>query len=234
MLALSVRDLVAGYGELDILQEVSVHVGRQEIVTIIGPNGAGKSTLLRTIFGLIRPKRGSVIFFGEDVTGERPERLAAKGMAFVPQSRNVFPRLTVEENLEMGAYARRADARARIAQVYELFPALKEKRRRPAGVLSGGEQQMVAIGRALIMEPRLLLLDEPTAGLSPAAQRMILQKVAAINLSGVPILMIEQNAKAALAVSHRAYVLTMGQNRLDGPAEKLLADPGVGKLFLGG
>lgn len=234
MLALSVRDLVAGYGELDILQEVSVHVGRQEIVTIIGPNGAGKSTLLRTIFGLIRPKRGSVIFFGEDVTGERPERLAAKGMAFVPQSRNVFPRLTVEENLEMGAYARRADARTRIAQVYELFPALKEKRRRPAGVLSGGEQQMVAIGRALIMEPRLLLLDEPTAGLSPAAQRMILQKVAEINLSGVPILMIEQNAKAALAVSHRAYVLTMGQNRLDGPAEKLLADPGVGKLFLGG
>jgi len=234
MATLLVRDLVAGYGELDILQGVSIDVNAGEIVTIIGPNGAGKSTLLKSIFGLVRIKRGTVTFMGEDVTGERPDRLVMRGMCFVPQNRNVFPRLTVEENLEMGAFAARADVRDRIAAVYDLFPPLKEKRRQPAGVLSGGQQQMVAIGRALMMHPKLLLLDEPTAGLSPAFQRMILEKVVEVNATGVPILMIEQNAKAALAISHRAYVLTMGRNRLEGRAADLLLDPEVGQLFLGG
>jgi len=155
-------------------------------------------------------------------------------MCFVPQNRNVFPRLTVEENLEMGAFVAPSEARERMAAVYELFPPLKEKRRTPAGVLSGGQQQMVAIGRALMMDPKLLLLDEPTAGLSPAYQRLILEKVVEINAADVPILMIEQNAKAALAISHRGYVLTMGRNRLDGRAADLLSDPEVGQLFLGG
>lgn len=234
MTTLTVRGLVAGYGELDILHGVSIDVHPQEIVTIIGPNGAGKSTLLKSIFGLVRPKGGTVTFLGEDVTGERPDRLVTKGMCLVPQNRNVFPRMTVEENLEMGAFAVRSDARSRIAAIYDLFPPLKEKRKQPAGVLSGGQQQMVAIGRALMMNPKLLLLDEPTAGLSPAFQRMIFEKVVEINASGVPILMIEQNAKAALAISHRAYILTMGRNRLDGRASDLLDDPEVGQLFLGG
>ncbi|MBO2521556.1 MAG: ABC transporter ATP-binding protein [Firmicutes bacterium] len=234
MATLAVRDLTAGYRELDIVHGVSLHVEPGEIVTIIGPNGAGKSTLLRSIFGLVPPRRGAVTFMGEDVTGERPDRLVRKGMCFVPQNCNVFPRLTVEENLEMGAFVAPSEARERMAAVYELFPPLKEKRRTPAGVLSGGQQQMVAIGRALMMDPKLLLLDEPTAGLSPAYQRLILEKVVEINAADVPILMIEQNAKAALAISHRGYVLTMGRNRLDGRAADLLSDPEVGQLFLGG
>lgn len=235
MSTLSVRDLVAGYGGLDILHGVSIDVGPNEIVTIIGPNGAGKSTLLKSIFGLVRPKSGSVTFIGEEVAGERPNRLVEKGMCFVPQSRNVFPRLTVEENLQLGGYILNTDLRERIARVYELFPPLKEKRRQPAGTLSGGQQQMVAIGRAFMLQPKLLLLDEPTAGLSPAFSRLILEKVVEINgEAGVPILMIEQNAKAALAMSHRAYILTMGRNRMDGFAADLLENPEVGRLFLGG
>lgn len=234
MSTLLVRDLVAGYGELDILHGVSIDVGPDEIVTIIGPNGAGKSTLLKSIFGLVPPRAGSVTFMGKDVTGERPNRLAHQGMCFVPQNRNVFPRLTVEENLQLGAYILNADLRERIARVYDLFPPLKEKRRQPAGTLSGGQQQMVAIGRALMLDPKLLLLDEPTAGLSPAFARLILEKVVEINEAGVPILMIEQNAKAALAMSHRAYILTMGRNRMEGPAAELLENPEVGRLFLGG
>lgn len=234
MTTLMVRDLVAGYGELNILHGVSIDVGSDEIVTIIGPNGAGKSTLLKSIFGLVRPRSGSVVFMGEDVTGERPNRLVARGLCYVPQNRNVFPRLTVEENLQLGAFILNKPMKDRIAGIYELFPPLKEKRRQPAGVLSGGQQQMVAIGRALMLHPKLLLLDEPTAGLSPAFARLILDKVVEINASGVPILMIEQNAKAALAMSHRAYILTMGRNRMDGRAADLLQDPEVGRLFLGG
>ena len=234
MSTLLVRDLVAGYGELDILHGVSIDVGPDEIVTIIGPNGAGKSTLLKSIFGLVRPRQGSVSFMGQDVTRERPNRLVPKGMCFVPQNRNVFPRLTVEENLQLGAFILNTQVRDRIDEIYDLFPPLKEKRRQPAGVLSGGQQQMVAIGRALMLRPKLLLLDEPTAGLSPAFSRLILEKVVEINASGVPILMIEQNAKAALAMSHRAYILTMGRNRLDGRATDLLENPEVGQLFLGG
>lgn len=234
MATLSVERLVAGYGELDILHGVSIEVGSDEIVTVIGPNGAGKSTLMKSIFGLVRPKGGRIVFLGEDVTGERPPRLVARGLCYVPQNENVFPSLTVEENLQMGAYIRSGDLAGDIERIFNLFPPLLEKRKVRAGVLSGGQQQMVAIGRALMLEPKLLLLDEPTAGLSPLFAKMILEKVREINESGVPILMIEQNARAALAMSHRAYVLTTGQNRLDGKASELLADQEVGALFLGG
>lgn len=234
MLTLEAYDIRAGYGELDILHGVSIQVAAGEIVTVIGPNGAGKSTLLRSLFGLVPPRQGKVLFLGEDVTGERPDRLVAKGISFVPQNENVFPRLTVEENLQMGAFILNESLRSRIDEVFELFPPLKEKRRQKAGVLSGGQQQMVAIGRALMLRPKLLLLDEPTAGLSPIFARMILEKVTEINATGVSILMIEQNARAALAMSHRGYILTMGRNRLDGTAHELLNNEEVGELFLGG
>lgn len=229
-----VKNLRAGYGELDILHDVSIQVFPAEIVTVIGPNGAGKSTLMKAIFGLVKPKDGQVILLGEDVTGERPDRLVRRGICFVPQNENVFPRLTVAENLQMGAFIRTDDIRPELEHVYEIFPPLWEKRNIRAGVLSGGQQQMVAIGRALMLKPKLLLLDEPTAGLSPLFAKMILEKVQEINAAGVPILMIEQNARAALAMSHRGYILTMGQNRLEGPAGDLLANREVGELFLGG
>lgn len=234
MLTLDVKSLRAGYGELDILHGVSIQVGRDEIVCVIGPNGAGKSTLMKSIFGLLPPRDGTIELLGEDVTGARPELLVRKGLLYVPQNQNVFPRLSVEENLEMGAFIRRGDIRDDIERVYEIFPPLREKRRQPAGVLSGGQQQMVAIGRALMLEPKLLLLDEPTAGLSPAFAKMILEKIQEINAAGVPILMIEQNAKAALEMSHRGYILTTGRNRLDGRSQDLFANSEVGDLFLGG
>lgn len=234
VLTLDVKSLRAGYGELDILHGVSIQVGRDEIVCVIGPNGAGKSTLMKSIFGLLPPRDGTIELLGEDVTGARPELLVRKGLLYVPQNQNVFPRLSVEENLEMGAFIRRGDIRDDIERVYEIFPPLREKRRQPAGVLSGGQQQMVAIGRALMLEPKLLLLDEPTAGLSPAFAKMILEKIQEINAAGVPILMIEQNAKAALEMSHRGYILTTGRNRLDGRSQDLFANSEVGDLFLGG
>lgn len=231
---LSVTDLHAGYGELAILHGVSITVAAGEIVTLIGPNGAGKSTLMKAIFGLIRPSEGRVYFDGDDVTGERPHLLVRRGMSYVPQNENIFPRLTVKENLEMGAFAGRRRLDEAFARVYELFPPLWEKRNERAGVLSGGQQQMLAIGRALMLAPRLLLLDEPTAGLAPRYAQMILAKAREINAAGVGILMVEQNARAALAISDRAYVLAMGQNRVDGAAGALLTDPEVAQLFLGG
>lgn len=229
-----VENLYAGYGDLQILHGVSLHVEANEIVTVIGPNGAGKSTLMKAIFGLVPPSAGSVRLGGDDLTGLRPDLLVRRGISFVPQNENVFPRLTVHENLELGAFILKGSIQDRLARVYDLFPGLWEKRADRAGVLSGGQQQMVAIGRALMLEPKLLLLDEPTAGLSPLYAKMILERLQEINASGVGILMIEQNAKAALAMSHRGYVLTMGRNRIDGRAEELLTDREVGALFLGG
>ena len=234
MATLAVRDLTAGYRELDIVHGVSLHVEPGEIVTIIGPNGAGKSTLLRSIFGLVPPRRGAVTFMGEDVTGERPDRLVRKGMCFVPQNCNVFPRLTVEENLEMGAFIRDRGVREKMEEMFELFPILKERRRQKAGTMSGGQQQMVAMARALMLDPALLLLDEPTAGLSPKFAEMVLEKVTEINRRGVRILRIEQNARAGLEISHRGYVLTTGRNRLDDTGRALLENEEVGRLFLGG
>lgn len=231
---LSVIDLHAGYGDLAILHGVSITVAAGEIVTLIGPNGAGKSTLMKAIFGLIRPTAGRVYFEGQDVTGAQPHHLVRRGMAYVPQNENIFPRLTVKENLEMGAFPGRGRLDEAFARVYELFPPLWEKRNERAGVLSGGQQQMHAIGRALMLSPRLLLLDEPSAGLAPRYAQLILAKAREINQAGIGVLMVEQNARAALAISDRAYVLAMGRNRVHGAAGALLADPEVAQLFLGG
>ncbi len=223
-----------GYGEADILHEVSLVVEPGQIVVVIGPNGAGKSTAMRAVFGLLRISAGRVRFFGDDITGMSTEDVVRSGICYVPQTGNVFPNLSVEENLEMGAYIRTDDWRPRMREIYEMFPPLVARRRAAAGTLSGGERQMVAIGKALMLEPKLLLLDEPTAGLSPAFQHDTLMIVKDINAAGVPILMVEQNAKQALQVADRGYVLVDGQNRIEDDAAVLLERPDVAEMFLGG
>jgi neutral amino acid transport system ATP-binding protein len=228
---LETHGLVAGYvPEVDILQGVDIRIGDGEIVTIVGPNGAGKSTLIRAVIGLLKPREGRVLFRGEDVTGERPHKLVAKGIGYVAQRDNVFPSMSVEENIELGA----PDAGERLHAMWELFPRLRERRRQQAGSLSGGERQMLAMARALVAEPQLLLLDEPSAGLSPQFVDAIFEKIAEINAAGVPILMVEQNARRALAMSHRGYVLDLGRNRFEGKGDELLHDPKVVDLYLGG
>ena len=228
---LETRGLVAGYvPEVDILRGVDVRIEAGEIVTIVGPNGAGKSTLIRAVMGLLRPREGRVLFRGEDVTGSRPHRLVAKGIGYVAQRDNVFPTMSVEENLELGT----REPTARLPAMWELFPRLRERRRQSAGTLSGGERQMLAMARALIAGPDLLLLDEPSAGLSPLLVGVIFEKIAEINAQGVPILMVEQNARRALAMSSRGYVLDLGRNRFEGTGDALLHDPKVIDLYLGG
>ncbi len=234
MTMLEARDVVSGYGEVEILHGVSISVGEDEIVTIIGPNGAGKSTLLKTIFGLLPAKQGDIFFGGERVTGCSPQAMVQKRMCYVPQSDNVFPSLTIQENLEMGAFVRRDDYRPRIEELYGLFPDLAERRHVRAGKLSGGQRQMLALARALMLEPRMLLLDEPSASLAPNMVELVFVKILEINRSGVGIVMVEQNARDALSLSHRGYVLAMGQNRLEGSGESLLESEEVGRLYLGG
>ena len=234
MTVLEARDVVSGYGEVEILHGVSIKVEEGEIVTIIGPNGAGKSTLLKTVFGLLPCKRGTVFFGGEDVTGQPPQAMVRKGMCYVPQSDNVFPSLTVQENLEMGAFIRRDNYRSKIEEVLALFPDVTERRHTRAGKLSGGQRQMLALGRALMLEPRILLLDEPSASLAPNMVQLVFAKILDINRSGVAIVMVEQNARESLKLSHRGYVLAMGQNRLEGSGESLLESEEVGRLYLGG
>ena len=232
---LETRGLVAGYvPDVDILHGVDLTVMPAEIVTIVGPNGAGKSTLIRTVIGLLRPREGTVLLRGEEITGTKPHRIVAQGIGYVAQRENVFATLTVEENLELGASALGADAAPRLPKVLDLFPRLGERRRQRAGTLSGGERQMLAMARTLVAEPQLLLLDEPSAGLSPLLVGAIFEKIAEINAAGVPILMVEQNARRALAMSHRAYVLDLGRNRFEGSGEALLHDPKVIDLYLGG
>ncbi len=231
---LEMTDIHAGYGGANILNGVSIAIEADEIGVIVGPNGAGKSTSLKALFGLLNVSEGTILFDGGAITNEAPEALVRKGLSFVPQEYNVFPTLSVEENLEMGAYVRRDSFRHLIDMVYGFFPPLKEKRRQPAGELSGGQRQMVAIGRALMTEPKLLLLDEPTAGLSPRYMGEIFERILAVNASGVGILMVEQNARQALAFAHRGFVLANGQNRFTGTGAELLADPEVAKSFLGG
>lgn len=230
---LEAEGITAGYGEVNILRDVSVRVGSGEIVSIIGPNGAGKSTLLRVIFGLLPPRGGQVRFEGQDITGWAPDRLVRHGLGFVPQTDNVFPSLTIRENLEIGASSRIDGVAERLEQVYALFPALAERPGERAGRLSGGQRQLLAIGRALMLDPRLLLLDEPSASLSPKMVELVFDKIVEINGNGTAILMVEQNARAALALSHRAYVLAAGQNRLDGDARDLLESDDVRRLYLG-
>jgi branched-chain amino acid transport system ATP-binding protein len=234
MALLEVEAIHGGYGGANILNGVSLAIDRNEIGVIVGPNGAGKSTMLKAIFGLLRVSEGSVRFDGRDITNMSPERLVREGLSFVPQEYNVFPTLTVEENLEMGAFIRRDPFRHLIDQVYEFFPPLREKRRQPAGELSGGQRQMVAIGRALMTEPKLLLLDEPTAGLSPRYMGEIFDRILTINAAGVGIVMVEQNARQALGIAHRGFVLAGGENRFTGTGAELLADPEVARSFLGG
>jgi branched-chain amino acid transport system ATP-binding protein len=231
---LEAKGLVGGYGGTDILNGVDLRLAREEIVVIVGPNGAGKSTAMKALFGLVKVRVGTVSFEGKDVTNAAPEKLVQLGMAFVPQDQNVFATMTVDENLDMGAYSRRSGVAAAKERVYTLLPALKAKRRQAAGELSGGQRQMVAIGRALMVEPKVLMLDEPSAGLSPKVLDEILDAISAINTSGVGVLMVEQNAKAALAMAHRGYVLQQGRNRHEGPGPELLSNREIAESFLGG
>jgi len=234
MSLLEVSEVVVGYGETEILHRVSIAVEEGEIVTIIGPNGSGKSTLLKSILGLLRPKKGRVRFQGEDITGMAPEAIVRKGLCYVPQSSNVFPSLSIHENLEMGAFVRTDDYRPRLTEVYELFPDLAGRRRERAGKLSGGQRQMLAVARALMLDPVLLLLDEPSAGLAPMMVTSVFERIMGINSTGVAIVLVEQNAREALKLSSRGYVLAAGQNRLEDRGENLLKDPDVAKLYLGG
>jgi ABC-type branched-subunit amino acid transport system ATPase component len=225
--------MVTGYGEVNILHGVSVKVHEGEMVAVIGPNGAGKSTLLRAVFGLLPAREGTVQLHGEDVTNRRPDQLVQEGLGYVPQVENVFPSLTIIENLEMGAFVRRNGIRERVEQVFALFPDLAGRRGEIAGRLSGGQRQMLALARALMLDPTVLLLDEPSASLSPKMVGMIFDRIREINQAGTAILLVEQNAKEALSICHRAYVLAMGENRLEGDAKELLVNEEVGRLYLG-
>ncbi|MEQ1768758.1 MAG: ABC transporter ATP-binding protein [Devosia sp.] len=231
---IEVKDVVGGYGGAPILHGVNLAIEQSDIGVIVGPNGAGKSTTLKAIFGLLRVTSGSIVFGGEEIQNALPDKLVPLGLSFVPQERNVFTSLSVEENLEMGAFIRRDDISKTLQSIYEMFPVLAEKRRQPAGELSGGQRQMVAMGRALMSEPSLLLLDEPSAGLSPRYVLEIFETIIRINKAGVAILMVEQNARQALAFASKGFVLANGQNRFTGTGKELIADPDVAKSFLGG
>jgi ABC-type branched-subunit amino acid transport system ATPase component len=233
---LAADGISAGYGKLDILHEVSLHVHAGELVSVIGPNGAGKSTAFKTIVGFLPPRQGSVTFNGDSIAGLRPDLVLRRGLAYVPQGRIVFPLMTVLENLEMGAYIERDRTRiaAALDRVFALFPILAERRRQKAGTMSGGEQQMVAIARALMTSPRLILLDEPSLGLSPKFVTLIFDKLVEMKHAGYTLMIVEQNAARALAIADRGYVLELGKNRLEGPGRTLLEDPEVKRLYLGG
>ena len=231
---LEARDVHGGYGSMNILNGVNMTLYADEVGVIVGPNGAGKSTMLKAVFGLLNVNQGEILLNGQPIHNLPPNQLVERGMGFVPQEKNVFPSLSVKENLEMGAYLKPQNVKRMLEQVYEFFPPLVEKRYQPAGELSGGQRQMVAMGRALMAEPSLLLLDEPTAGLSPLYMNEIFDRVKKINAAGVGILMVEQNAKQALAIADKGFVLAAGQNRFTDTGAALLADPDVAKSFLGG
>ncbi len=234
MSLLEVSEVVAGYGESEILHGVSIGVEPGEIVTIIGPNGSGKSTLLKTVLGLVHPKRGRVSFRGRDVTGMAPEAIVRRGLCYVPQSNNVFPSLTIQENLEMGAFVRTDDYRGRLQEVYDLFPDLAWRRKARGGTLSGGQRQMLAVARALMLDPVLLMLDEPSAGLAPNLVGQMFQRIIEINATGVALLLVEQNAREALKHSHKGYAMAAGRKVLEDRGECLLDNPEIARLYLGG
>ena len=234
MAELSACGIVAGYGAADeILQGVDLRVGAGEIVCIIGPNGAGKSTLMKVIAGLVKPKAGRVSLDGADLTARAPRDIARAGLAYVPQEHNIFPTLTVRENLEIGGYVDRQASARGIAAAFARFPVLGRKSRHAARTLSGGERQMLAVAMALMVEPRVLLLDEPSAGLSPVAAETLFDAIVEINRDGLAIGMVEQNASEALAIAHRGYILVDGRNSRTGTARALAADPEIRRLFLG-
>ena len=227
--------MTGGYGKgADILHNCTVAVNKGEIAVIVGPNGAGKSTAMKAIFGMLDMHTGSVQIDGEDITNLSPQNRVAKGMAFVPQNQNIFTSLSVEENLEMGAFLRNDDISQTMAQVFDLFPILKEKRKQAAGELSGGQRQQVAVGRALMTEPKVLMLDEPTAGVSPIVMDELFDRIIEVARTGISILMVEQNARQALSIADKGYVLVQGENRFTDTGTNLLADPEVRKSFLGG
>jgi branched-chain amino acid transport system ATP-binding protein len=227
--------MTGGYGTgANILNGCTVAVDKGQIAVIVGPNGAGKSTAMKAIFGMLTLREGAVKIDGEDITGLSPQARVAKGMAFVPQTSNIFTSMTVEENLEMGAFLRRDDIRATMEQVYTLFPILKDKRRQAAGELSGGQRQQVAVGRALMTQPKVLMLDEPTAGVSPIVMDELFDRIIEVARTGISILMVEQNARQALDIADRGYVLVQGANAYTDTGAALLADPEVRRTFLGG
>ena len=231
---LEVRDLSAGYGDHEILRGLSLRVDVGELVAVIGPNGAGKSTLLKALAGLVRPRGGRIALRGADITGAGTRRIVESGLCYVPQEANVFPSLSVWDNLTIGAWTAGAARNERARAVVELFPILAERRRARAGTLSGGERQMLAMAMALMVEPCLLLLDEPSAGLAPALQRLVFDRVREINARGLGILLVEQNARESLALCRRAYVLATGRVRAEGPGDVLRDDPEMRRLYLGG
>jgi branched-chain amino acid transport system ATP-binding protein len=231
---IEVKNVIGGYGGAPILNGVNIAIEQSDIGVIVGPNGAGKSTTLKAIFGLLKVTGGSVAFEGEEITNALPDRLVRRGLSFVPQEKNVFTTMTVQENLEMGGFIRRDDLTGTLEEIFAMFPVLKEKRKQPAGELSGGQRQMVAMGRALMSKPKLLMLDEPSAGLSPKYVLEIFEHIVTVNKAGVGILMVEQNARQALAFASRGFVLASGQNRYTGTGAELIADPEVAKSFLGG
>ncbi|WP_280586553.1 ABC transporter ATP-binding protein [Halorubrum sp. Boch-26] len=234
MSLLEVRDLDAGYGDLQILTGIDLDVDDEEYVTIVGPNGAGKSTVMKSVFGLTTHMGGTVTFDGEDISGTKPEDVIHKGLGYVPQSENVFAELDIEENLEMGAYILDEVPQEELRAVYDRFPILEERKHQQAGTLSGGQRQMLAMGRALMLDPELLLLDEPSAGLAPDLVDEMFDKIDEINETGTSILMVEQNAKEALRRCDRGYVLANGQNRFEDEETVLLNDEEVRREFLGG
>ena len=234
MTFLAARDMTGGYGAADILHACTLEVDRGEIAVIVGPNGAGKSTAMKAVFGMLPLRAGAVTLDGADITALSPQERVRAGMGFVPQVRNVFVSMSVEENLEMGAFIRDDDFHDTMEQVFTLFPILRQKRRQPAGELSGGQRQQVAVGRALMTKPSLLMLDEPTAGVSPIVMDELFDKILEVAATGIAILMVEQNARQALAIADRGYVLVQGRNRFTDTGEALLADPEVRRTFLGG
>ncbi|MEL6595754.1 MAG: ABC transporter ATP-binding protein [Pseudomonadota bacterium] len=229
------KGMTGGYGSgADILHDCTLAVDKGEIAVIVGPNGAGKSTAMKAVFGMLNIHTGGVFLGGEDITALTPQARVAKGMAFVPQTHNIFTSMTVEENLEMGAFLRRDDIGKTIAQVYDLFPILGDKRRQAAGELSGGQRQQVAVGRALMTQPDVLMLDEPTAGVSPIVMDELFDRIIEVARTGISILMVEQNARQALEIADKGYVLVQGRNAFTDTGKALLADPDVRKSFLGG
>ena len=232
MSILRVENVVSGYGSMTVLHGLSLEVEEGKIVTLLGPNGSGKTTLLRTIFGILSPKEGKVLYKGEDITGRQPERVAHTGMCYVPQEENIFSSMTVQENLEMGAFIRDDDIRPRMEEVFELFPDLTDRRGSRAGDLSGGMRQMLAIGRALMLNPEMVLLDEPSTGLAPFLVEQIFEKIRTLNQQGVTVLLVEQNAQA-LHCADRAYIIEGGEKKAEGTAQELIDDEEIGKHYLG-
>ena len=228
------QNMRGGYGVTDILNDCTIAVDQGEIAVIVGPNGAGKSTAMKALFGMLTLRSGQVLLNGQDITHLSPQARVLKGMGFVPQTHNVFATLSVEENLEMGAYIRSDNFSATLEQVYTLFPILKQKRKQPAGELSGGQRQQVAVGRALMTEPAVLMLDEPTAGVSPIVMDELFDRIIEIARTGIAVLMVEQNAKQALDIADKGYVLVQGENRYTDTGQALLNNPDVRRSFLGG